>query len=162
MYDTVLLPTDGGETTETVVEHARDVAERRGADVHVLYVVDDRAFLTLDDDRVSQVSDRLREEGERATESAADAFDADAVTVTTEIRQGNPADEILAAADERDADLVVMGSHGADPTRNLLGSVSQKVVTLSSVPVLTVDIAETDADDDPSLLDAAADADADD
>ncbi|NEU55523.1 universal stress protein [Halorussus sp. MSC15.2] len=151
MYDTVLLPTDGSEAMETVVEHARDVAERRGADVHVLYVVDDRAFLTLDDDRIPEVTDRLREEGERATDETAAAFDG--VTVTTEIRRGNPADEILAAADERDADLVVMGTHGSDPTRNMLGSVSQKVVTLSSVPVLTVDIAETA--DDSRGIDAA-------
>ncbi|UPW01415.1 universal stress protein [Halorussus gelatinilyticus] len=145
MYDTVLLPTDGSEAMETVVEHARDIAERRGADVHVLYVVDDRAFLTLDDDRIPEVTDGLQAEGERATDAVASDFDAAAVSVSTEIREGNPADEILAVADERDADLVVMGSHGSDPTRNMLGSVSQKVVTLSSVPVLTVDIADADS-----------------
>ncbi|UPV76284.1 universal stress protein [Halorussus limi] len=155
MYDTVLLPTDGSAAMETVVEHARDIAERRGADVHVLYVVDDRAFLTLDDDRIPDVTDRLREEGERATDEVASAFDPANVTVSTEIREGNPADEVLAVADERDADLVVMGTHGSDPTRNMLGSVSQKVVTLSSVPVLTVDIADADADS--SVFDAAMD-----
>ncbi|WP_137284441.1 universal stress protein [Halorussus salinisoli] len=155
MYDTVLLPTDGSEAMETVVEHARDVAGRRGADVHVLYVVDDRAFLTLEDDRIPEVTDRLREEGERATDEAAARFDD--VTVTTEIRQGNPADEILAAADDRDADLVVMGTHGADPTRDMLGSVSQKVVTLSTVPVLTVNIADADSPVVEAALDANSD-----
>jgi len=142
MYDTVLLPTDGSESAETVVEHARDVAVRRGADVHVLYVVDDRAFLTMDDDRVPEVTDQLRAEGERATSEVAAAFEREDLDVTTELRQGDPADEILAAAADRDADLVVMGSHGADPTRNLLGSVSQEVVTRSSVPVLTVNVAD--------------------
>jgi nucleotide-binding universal stress UspA family protein len=154
MYETVLLPTDGSEAMETVVEHARDVASRRDAEVHVLYVVDDRAFLTLNEERIPEVTDELCEEGERATNETAAAFDD--VDVTTEIRQGNPADEILAAADDHDADLVVMGTHGADPTRNMLGSVSQKVVTLSSVPVLTVNIAETD--EDSSALDAAIEA----
>ncbi|MFC7082221.1 universal stress protein [Halorussus caseinilyticus] len=158
MYDTVLLPTDGSQAMETVVEHARDVAGRRGADVHVLYVVDDRAFLTLDDDRVPEVTDRLREEGERATDETATAFDDENVSVTTEIRQGNPSDEILAVADERDADLVVMGTHGADPTRNMLGSVSQKVVTLSTVPVLTVDITDADDDGTSPVVEAALDA----
>lgn len=142
MYDTVLLPTDGSQAMETVVEHAHDVATRRGASVHVLYVVDDRAFLTLDDDRIPEVSDRLREEGERATSEAAAEFEADDVDVTTELRRGNPADEILEVSEEEGADLVVMGTHGADPTRDMLGSVSQKVVTLSSVPVLTVNIDE--------------------
>ncbi|WP_128478505.1 universal stress protein [Halorussus pelagicus] len=156
MYDTLLLPTDGSEAMETVVEHARDIAERRGADVHVLYVVDDRAFLTLDDDRIPDVTDQLRAEGERATDDIASAFDAAESSVSTEIREGNPSDEILASVEERDADLVVMGTHGSDPTRNMLGSVSQKVVTLSSVPVLTVDIADADADS--SAIDTAIDA----
>ncbi|WP_134668930.1 universal stress protein [Halorussus marinus] len=142
MYDTVLLPTDGSEATENVVEHASDIAARRDARVHVLYVVDDRAFLTLSEDRVPEVSEELRNEGERATGEAAAALEADGVDVTTAVREGNPADEILAAADDNDADLVVMGTHGADPTRDMLGSVSQKVVTLSSVPVLTVNIDE--------------------
>lgn len=145
MYDTVLLPTDGSESTETVVEHARDVAVRRGADVHVLYVVDDRAFLTMDDDRAAEMTDELREEGERATAEVAAAFEADDLDVTTEIRRGDPGDQILAAATDRDADLVVMGSHGADPTRNLLGSVSQAVVTEASIPVLTVDVSDQSA-----------------
>jgi nucleotide-binding universal stress UspA family protein len=158
MYETVLLPTDGSQAMETVVEHACDVATRRGADVHVLYVVDDRAFLTLDDDRIPTVTDQLRDEGERATSAVAAEFDAENVSVSTEIRQGNPADEILAAAEDRDADLVVMGTHGSDPARNMLGSVSQKVVTLSSVPVLTVNITE---DDDQSPLDVALEVDSD-
>lgn len=140
MYDTVLLPTDGSEATENVVEHASDIATRRDAEVHVLSVVDDRAFLTLSEDRVPEVSEELRDEGERATGEAASALEGDGVDVTTAVREGNPADEILAYADDHDADLVVMGTHGADPTRDMLGSVSQKVVTLSSVPVLTVNI----------------------
>ena len=142
MYDTVLFPTDGSESTEAVAEHARDIAARRGADVHVLYVVDDRAFLTMDDDRVPEVTDQLREEGERATGEAAAAFEEEELDVTTEIRRGDPADEILAAVADREVDLVVMGSHGADPTRNLLGSVSKEVVTRSTVPVLTVNVAD--------------------
>jgi len=142
MYDTLLLPTDGSEATENVLEHASDIAARRGAEVHVLYVVDDRAFLTLTEDRVPEVSEELRNEGERATGEAAAALESDGVETATAVREGNPADEILAYADETDADLVVMGTHGADPTRDMLGSVSQKVVTLSSVPVLTVNIDE--------------------
>ncbi|WP_132056827.1 universal stress protein [Halorussus amylolyticus] len=145
MYDTVLLPTDGSRAMERVVEHARDIAARRDAAVHVLYVVDDRAFLTLDDDRIPGVTDELRDEGEHATAEAAEALEGDGLDVTAAVRKGNPADEILAYADEADADLVVMGTHGSDPTRDMLGSVSQKVVTLASVPVLTVNIGDTSA-----------------
>jgi nucleotide-binding universal stress UspA family protein len=142
MYDTVLLPTDGSEAMETVVEHARDIAARRGAAVHVLYVMDDRAFLTLDDSLVPDVTERLRDQGEHATAEAAEAFATEGLDVTTELREGTPADEIVAAAKNHGADLVVMGTHGTDPARDMLGSTAQKVVTASPVPVLTVTVEE--------------------
>jgi nucleotide-binding universal stress UspA family protein len=144
MYDTILLPTDGSESMRTVFEHATDVAARRGATVHVLYVVDDRAFLTLEDDLVDDVLADLRIEGEAAIEETADALAAEDVSVETAIRKGSPADEILDYAGENGVDLIIMGSRGVDATENLLGSTSQKVVTMSDVPVLTVRLEESD------------------
>jgi len=142
MYDDILLPTDGSESMDAVIEHAVDVAARRDATVHALYVIDDRSFLTLQEGMKSDVVDGLRAEGETATASVASRLDAEGVTVRTVIRKGNPADEVLDYAEEAGIDLVVMGTHGADYERNMLGSVSQKVVTMSDVPVLTVNIAE--------------------
>ncbi|WP_158059264.1 universal stress protein [Halorussus halophilus] len=156
MYDNVLLPTDGTPAMEAVIEHARNVTNQQDGCVHVLYVIDDRAFLTLDDERIPDVADSLREEGVSAVGTATEALANEDFDVTTEIREGDPADEILAAADEHDADLVVMGTHGADPTRNLLGSVSRKVVTLSSTPVLTIDVAEREASESSVRVAAGA------
>jgi nucleotide-binding universal stress UspA family protein len=140
MYEDILLPTDGSESMDAVIEHAADIAARRDATVHALYVIDDRSFLTLQDDMKGDVVDGLRTEGETATTAVASQLEADGVTVRTAIRKGNPADEVLAYADEKGIDLVVMGTHGADYERNMLGSVSQKVVTMSAAPVLTVNI----------------------
>lgn len=144
MYEEILLPTDGSESMDAVVDHAADVAARRGATVHVLYVVDDRSFLTLQDGMKTDVEDELRAEGETATASVADRLDDAGVTVRTEIRKGDPGDEILTFADEVGVDLVVMGTHGDDYQRTMLGSVSQKVVTMADVPVLTVGIDSSD------------------
>jgi len=141
MYEDVLVPTDGSESMDAVVEHAADIAARRDATVHVLYVVDDRSFLTLQDGMKSEVEDELRAEGETATTSVTDRLEDDGLAVRAAIRKGNPADEVLAYVDDAGIDLVVMGTHGADYQRNMLGSVSQKVVTMSDVPVLTVNIA---------------------
>jgi nucleotide-binding universal stress UspA family protein len=140
MYDTVLLPTDGASSTNAVVEHALDVASRRDASVHVLYVVDDRPFTMLPDDRVESLAGRLRTEGEATLADAAAVFEDEGVDVTTGMRTGTPAQEILAAVEDQHADLVVMGTRGDDPTENLLGSTAQKVVTLAPTPVLTVGI----------------------
>jgi nucleotide-binding universal stress UspA family protein len=142
MYQDVLVPTDGSESMDAVVEHVADIATRRDATVHVLYVIDDRSFLTLQDGMKADVLAELRAEGEVATTSVADRLERDGVAVRTAIRKGDPADEVLAYTDEPGVDLVAMGTHGADYERNMLGSVSQKVVTMSDVPVLTVNIAE--------------------
>jgi len=144
MYDDILLPTDGSESMDAVIEHAADIAARRDATVHALYVIDDRSFLTLQEDMKGDVVDGLQAEGETATTGVASRLEAEGVTVRTAIRKGNPADEVLAYVDEAGIDLVVMGTHGADYERNMLGSVSQKVVTMSDVPVLTVNIGGQD------------------
>ncbi|AZH26612.1 universal stress protein [Haloplanus aerogenes] len=142
MYEDILLPTDGSESMDAVIDHAADIAARRDATVHALYVIDDRSFLTLQEEMKGDVVDGLRAEGETATTAVASRLEADGVTVRTAIRKGNPADEVLDYVEEVGIDLVVMGTHGADYERNMLGSVSQKVVTMSDVPVLTVNIGE--------------------
>jgi nucleotide-binding universal stress UspA family protein len=61
------------------------------------------------------------------------------VKATGLVKRGDPADEILIRAKEGGADLIIMGTHGRKGFDLLLfGSVAEKVVRLSSVPVLTV------------------------
>ena len=141
MFERILLPTDGTESMDAVVETAADIAGRRDAEVYILYVIDDRAFLTLQDDMKTDVLVELEGEGEAATDRAATRLHEAGIEVTTAIRQGDPADEILAYADEVDADLITMGTRRGDYTNNLMGSVSQKVVARSAVPVLTTNLA---------------------
>ncbi|RLM88143.1 universal stress protein [Halobellus sp. Atlit-38R] len=141
MFERILLPTDGTESMDAVVETAADIAGRRDAEVYILYVIDDRAFLTLQDDMKTDVLVELEGEGEAATDRAATRLREAGIEVTTAIRQGDPADEILAYADEVDADLITMGTRRGDYTNNLMGSVSQNVVARSAVPVLTTNLA---------------------
>jgi universal stress protein A len=55
------------------------------------------------------------------------------------IREGKPADEVLAAARELEADLIVMGTHGRSRLSHLLlGSTAEAVVRQATCPVLTV------------------------
>jgi len=56
-----------------------------------------------------------------------------------ETTSGNPADAIVRIAQEKNADLIVMGTHGRTGLQHvLLGSVAEKVVRLAPCPVLTV------------------------
>ena len=61
------------------------------------------------------------------------------LAVTGLVRAGYPAEEILAAAEEEHADMIVMGTHGRTGfDRMLFGSVAEKVVMAAACPVLTV------------------------
>ncbi|WP_182013760.1 universal stress protein, partial [Haloquadratum walsbyi] len=117
MFNRILLPTDGTDAMQTVIDHAIDIASRRDAVIHILYVVDDRAFLTLQDGMKADVIAELEAEGETALEATARLFDnSDIKTTTTALRKGDPADEIISYATETDVDLITMGTRRADYT----------------------------------------------
>ncbi|MFC4247756.1 universal stress protein [Natribaculum luteum] len=138
MYETILFPTDGSDHASAVAEHAIDVAKTRDATLHVLSVVDDRAFLVLDDERVDAVREDLRERALEAVDEAVTTAQGHGVEATSAVETGNPAECIVDYAAEHDVDLVVMGTSGDEYERNVVGSVSQRVVQTSPVPVLTV------------------------
>ncbi|SFB68258.1 Nucleotide-binding universal stress protein, UspA family [Halobiforma haloterrestris] len=138
MYETILFPTDGSDHAETVAEHALDVATTRDAAVHVLSVVDDRSFLVLDDERVEQVRKDLEANAREATDAAATAAADQGLEVETAVDTGHPAECIVDYAEANDVDLIVMGTSGDDYENNVVGSVSQRVVRQSPVPVLTI------------------------
>ncbi|MDS0221375.1 universal stress protein [Haloarcula sp. S1AR25-5A] len=133
MFDTILVPIDDSPGSQRAFEAAVTLAKQYGSAVHVLAVVDEHG--PRDD------------EWDRDGDSPAAAFidahsgavDADGIDVTPAVREGVVHDEILDYADETGVNLVVMGTHGRTGVRRyLLGSVTEKVVRLSDVPVLSV------------------------
>ncbi|WP_276249546.1 universal stress protein [Haloarcula rara] len=142
MYSDILVPTDGSESVKQVLEHTVDIAEGRDVTAHVLYVVDDRAFLAMDDEMHDEVLENLRAEGQAAVSTVQKALEAEGIEVSTAISRGDPADRIVSYVEEAGIDLVTMGTHAGEYEKNMLGSTSQKVVTKSPAPVLTVDVSE--------------------
>ncbi|MEF8785224.1 MAG: universal stress protein [Haloarculaceae archaeon] len=138
MYERILLPTDGSDHTKRATEHAIDIAKTRGATLHVFSVVDDRAFLVLDDDRVDEVRSELEENALDAIAEAVEAADREGIETVSDVDVGNPANCIVDYATDNDIDLVVMGTSGNEYEENVVGSVSKRVVDASPIPVLTV------------------------
>jgi nucleotide-binding universal stress UspA family protein len=138
MYDDILVPTDGSPGMAPVIDHASNLAAIHDATIHGLYVVDTASLTDVPIEvTLEGVNDALREEGEKALAELAEATGD--VPVETESIDGSPARQILTYAQEADADLIVMGTHGRSGVdRLLLGSVAERVVRSSSVPVLTV------------------------
>jgi nucleotide-binding universal stress UspA family protein len=140
MYERILIPTDGSECADSAVDHAIDIATQYDAELHVLSVVDTRD-MSHSAPAISpqQVEQTLRERAESVVESVAErAADAGVETVTA-VEPGVPDDVVVEYAADHDCDLVVMGTHGRTGLqRYLLGSVTERTVRRSSVPVLTV------------------------
>lgn len=140
MYDRILVPTDGSEGTEAVLDHAFAIAEPYDATVVGLYVVDARVVRSSTDHSADEVRAELEADGEDALDAVADRGDQAGVTVERRTVEGSPSREILAVADDIDADLVVLGSHGKTPREKVqgLGSVSEAVVNEVRRPVMVV------------------------
>ncbi len=148
MYDNILVPTDGSETSEVAVDHAVDLAEKYGATVHALYVIDvDATSYGLGTEQVDRLRQghldempEVKEAADEATGYVAAAAEERGVPVEEHVRVGEPARAIRKFVDDADVDLVVMGSHGRSGlSRALLGSVAEKVLRRTSLPVLVVD-----------------------
>lgn len=138
MYDRILIPTDGSTAAEKGIEHGVELANKYGATVDTLYVIDEQLYNTPALSSTEAVFERLEADGEAAMASVADRAVEVGVDVTTHVVRGRPDEEIVAFADEH-ADLVVMGKRGrggVEPPR--IGSVTDRVFRAASVPVLPV------------------------
>jgi nucleotide-binding universal stress UspA family protein len=137
MYEEILFPVDGSDGAAEVLHHASELAHWADATVRLLYVADTtRDSVTVVE---GHTVDALVRRGEDVVEEAAKTLETLGVSYDTDVVQGNPAPTIVEYAERYDQDLIVMPTRGREGvSRHLLGSVSEKVVRLSSVPVLTV------------------------
>lgn len=133
MFDNILVPTDGSDCAQAAVGYAEDLATRYRARVHALCVADSRTL-----ENASQ-ADQIKNERAKIAERTCNELSESGVSVEQAVRTDIPHKAILQYATEQDIDLIVMGTHGRTGVeRYLLGSVTEKVVRLSDVPVLTV------------------------
>lgn len=127
MYKKILVAYDGSDHAKKAIQHAVEIAKAFGSALYIITVAVDPSQVSVEKAR------RTAEEGARQASSLG-------VSVAEmEVRTGAPATEILNYAEEREVDLIVMGSRGLSAIQRLvLGSVSQAVVSRARVPVLVV------------------------
>jgi nucleotide-binding universal stress UspA family protein len=142
MYDTVLIPTDGSEGTETVLDHGLEFAKRFDATVHGVYVVDRRQFLGAEEDVQADVAEDLRTDGEHAVAVLAERAAEAGVEAETAVVEGFPDKDILEYVEDHDVDVIVMGTHGRTGRDKLarLGGVTERVVKNAPVPVFVINL----------------------
>jgi nucleotide-binding universal stress UspA family protein len=108
-------------------------------------------------DSLEQANKRLREEAEELVDRESRRLREDGWSGETMVRSGKPVDQILRVAEEIDADLIVLGSHGARMAKRfLLGSVSDRVLEYAPCSVLIVK--KKDGDEVPAAIEPGTNA----
>ncbi|QLG48135.1 universal stress protein [Natrinema halophilum] len=133
MYDTILVATDGSDPATRAADHAIDLASSFDADLYSLYVVDTRRYGSSMMSNADSVAEDLKERGQEILTDIASRADVD---VTTEVRSGQPSQQIGEYADEIDADLLIIGNRGLT-SGGEIGSTAERVVRYVDRPVIT-------------------------
>ena len=138
---TILVPVDFSDTADLALDYGCRLAEKFGAVVHLLYVVEAAHIgppgAALWGYSLPALVKRLEDAAEMRM--AALAPDYETLVVERVAKVGEPFVEIVRYARTADIDLIVIGSHGRGAvTHVLLGSVAERVIRTAPCPVLTV------------------------
>ena len=139
-FDRVLVPLDGPWLAEKALPEAMALlSERSGATLMLMRAAQATARVPWVDSIEAQIE--AVGEAERYLKHVADRVRDEAPdrTVTTSVWYGPPARAIVDAAESRDAQLIVMSTHGRTGWRRMmLGSVAESVLRATTTPVLLV------------------------
>ncbi len=141
---TILLATDGSEEAALAARAAVNLAERGGAELHLVHAWTDVPSARLE----AYVTTQLEQEGRCILDEEARRIeDAGGTLAGTHLREGRTEEEIVGLAKELGVDLVVVGSRGLGPAKRLaVGSVSEGVIKLAPCSVLVMRNAEKERD----------------
>lgn len=147
MFERILIATDGSKHSERAAEAGIEMARLYGSTITALFVMDigkeygplGDLISKVADDLIAGIRSNLQNQGEQATKRVEEMAKAAGIGVFSKITEGYPAEDIIRIATEGDMNLIVMGGIGATGLeRFLLGSVADKVVRSSKIPVLVV------------------------
>ena len=152
--NTILYATDLGKHTRPAFRMAVCLAKQNNAKIHFLYVIEPINANTasiinsyLSEETIEDLYQRSVDNLHKKMNVRIDKFCLEELNgeefpggkPVVDIIEGSPAATIIKIAEERNIDLIVMGSHAHSPLNNLfIGSVADKVVNRSSTPVLLV------------------------
>ena len=138
MYKNIVVAVDGSSHGQAALEHVLVLAEKFDAVVWLVHVFPHTSDLLGYDEYETLVAKR-ENEGQKILDKAGEQFQGTDLDVRTELIEGPEAEAILAVAETRQADLIVMGTRGFSSLQGLLlGSVSQKVIHHALCPVMVV------------------------
>ena len=140
----VLWPTDFSSSAEKALPYVTDLTQKYGAEIHVIYVIEDIAhhegwYGDFDKTHIDKLMEWADKSAKKRLDQVCEKYLNSCPLYIKHIAVGDPAQEILKLINEEKVDLVVMASRGAQGTFRF-GSVAEKVLKHSPVPVTTIPI----------------------
>ena len=134
----VLIPVDFQRHSDALADFAIGVANKLGARTTLVHVVENiGAYTDYNPGAMDQVSEGLRGHGEKKMADFLEGLKAKCPGCEGVVLLGDAADSIVALAEERKADLIIIGTHGAKGIEKvLLGSVAERVLKRAGCPTL--------------------------
>ncbi len=121
----ILVPTDFTRVADCAINHANKIAERMGAEIHLLHIVNEASD-------VEEARTKLTMEAARAKDTGVTA------PVLSQVRVGSVYEDIGTTATEIGASMIIMGTHGMRGMQFITGSRALRVITNSTVPFIVV------------------------
>jgi nucleotide-binding universal stress UspA family protein len=144
-FKKIVVPLDGSEFAESVLPHLRTLtASCASVEAELVSVVQPlemhyRAAVPLDSREEKQINQAEIKAAEEYLEGVKSRLDVPNLKVTTRVLSGKPAEALAAYLEGGAHDLLLMATHGrSGPSRWVLGSVADRLVQISPIPVLLV------------------------
>lgn len=136
----VLVALDGSSFSEAVIDPLRHMLGHDGVSLHLIRVVDpDRNPVTGDPAEKDEEGRTTRETAERYLSAMADRLRAHGYRVSWDVVEGNPAQRLNSVADDIQADVIALATHGYSGLKRLaIGSVAEEVLNRSTRPLILV------------------------
>ena len=137
-YQSLLVPFDGSEFSKKALTRAAEMVKADGGKVTVLYVIP-RYEEMMEFYRSDAIKKSLHGEAAKVVDEAKRIAAGLGVDIRTEIREGHASDEIVAAAQTLENDLIAMGTYGwKGVNQAIMGSTTNRVISNAACPVLVV------------------------
>ena len=140
----ILWPTDFSENAESALPYVESLGEKYQTEVHVLYVIPELGehepwYGTFDRSHIDKIHAWEEKTAQNRLNEVCDNHLQGCKLYIKHVALGDPAETILKMVEDEKIDMVVMASHGRKGSFHY-GSVAEKVIKNSSVPVVTVPV----------------------
>ena len=137
IYRTILVPLDGSEAAETVLELAKNLAVRSGSALTLLHVCEKEQseYRRLHLAYIERVADLVQHDISKICETTQCYFESMQATVSAVLVEGEPAEEIVRCAQENNASVILMATHGRSRlVASAFSDITNRVLRNSNVP----------------------------